>query len=188
MAEPIMDGVLTFLESIGLFSVILPFLLIYVIVFALLEKTMILGVDQIDKDTKIPKKNLNAIFAFSTAFFAILSQQVVSAMNEAIGPIMLVLLIIVLFMMLRGAYKKDDGIEDLTKTQKTIAFWTILITIIMIVLNSIKTDSGQTWLDYIWDYLTSSTNVAFVGAIALLIGFGIFMYWITKDPKKEESD
>ena len=182
-----MNGVLEFLETIGLFSVILPFLLIYVIVFALLEKTMILGVDKIDKDVSIPKKNLNAIFAFSVAFFAILSQQVVSAMNAAIGPIMLVLLLIVLFMMLISAFKKDDGVEELSKTQKKIFFWTVLISIISIALYSIKTDDGTPWLIYIWDYLTSSANASFVGAIVLLIGFGIFMFWITK-PVKEGTD
>lgn len=56
MADSIMHDVLGFLDTIGMFDVILPFLLIYVIVFALLERTMILGYDKIDK-MLVPKKS-----------------------------------------------------------------------------------------------------------------------------------
>lgn len=188
MAGSIMHDVLDFLDVIGMFDVILPFLLIYVIVFALLERTAILGYDKIDKDTKIPKKNLNAIFAFASAFFAILSEKVVSAMNSAIGPIMLVLLIIVLFMLLISSFRSKDGIEELGKGQKKAVVAIILVVIILISLNSIKTDDGDTWLESGWDYVSDHTNTGFVGAVLLLLGMGGFMIWIGSDKKPEKKD
>lgn len=188
MVGSIMHDVLGFLETIGMFDVILPFLLIYVIVFALMERTGILGYDQIDKDgTKIPKKNLNAIFAFASAFFAILSEQVVSAMNSAIGPIMLLLLIIVLFMLLISSFRSEDGIEELKPLQRTVITIVIGITIILIGLNSIKSSGGDSWLEIGWSYVTANTNAGFVGSIVLLIGIGAFVAWIGKDPKPPED-
>ncbi len=186
MADSAMSEVLVFLDKIGMFDVILPFLLIYVMIFALLEKTKILGSDMFEGKA-YSKKNLNAIFAFACGFFAILSEKVVSAMNEAIGPIMLVLLIIVLFMLLYSSFKKDEGMEELGPLQKKVIFGIIFVTIILITLNSLHTENGDTWLEYSWDYITANTNAGFVGAIALLLGIAGFILWIGKDESGGKS-
>ena len=51
---------LSFFETIGIFDVVLPFLLVFTIVFAILEKTKVFGTDDIG-GVKYSKKNLNAI-------------------------------------------------------------------------------------------------------------------------------
>ena len=56
-------GVIVFLEKLGVYDVVLPFLLVFTIVFAILEKTRVLGTDDID-GKPWPKKNLNAVVAF----------------------------------------------------------------------------------------------------------------------------
>ena len=56
-------GVLGFFVDIGIYDVVLPFLLVFTIVFAIFDKTKVLGTEVIDGH-KYPKKNLNAIVAF----------------------------------------------------------------------------------------------------------------------------
>src|SRR3989338_6986549 len=62
MATPFRQ-VIEFFDTIGLFDVVLPFLLVFTIVFAILEKTKVLGTEEID-GKKYTKKNLNAIASF----------------------------------------------------------------------------------------------------------------------------
>ena len=60
MEESVFRGGLAFLEQVGVYDVVLPFLLAFTLVFALLEKTKILGVqkDPYNKDdTKYAKRN-----------------------------------------------------------------------------------------------------------------------------------
>ena len=55
--ESLFRGVLSFFNDIGIYDVILPFLLIFTIVFAILEKTKVLGVEEIE-GKKYTKKSL----------------------------------------------------------------------------------------------------------------------------------
>ena len=105
-----LSDALGFLGRFGFFDVLLPFLLIYVMVFAILERTRIFGTEDAGK-TKAPRSNLNALFAFSIALIAVVSSRVVSTLNSAIGPIMILLVLVVLFLMIVSVFKKDDGIS-----------------------------------------------------------------------------
>jgi len=179
----VMSDVLGFLERLGLFDVLLPFMLIYVMVFALLERTKIFGFDILkigDKEMKVSKQNLNAMFSFAIAFFAILSSQVVQTLHRAIGPVMILLLLIVLFLMLVSVFN-TEGMFDFTKKEHKgwmIGFIVvILISIVLIFLGSIRNGAGQSWLTVFWNFASSQVNTGFVGAIILLlIMVGIIAY------------
>lgn len=110
-------------------------------------------------------------------------------MNSAIGPIMLLMLIIILFMLLISSFKTEQGMEELGSLQKGAISIVILIIIILISLNSIEADDGDTWLETSWDYISDNTNTGFVGAIFLLVGMGAFIMWIGHDkvPKTEKK-
>ena len=69
-------AVIVFLEKLGVYDVVLPFLLVFTIVFAILEKTRVLGTDDVD-GKHLPKKNLNAVVAFVMAFLVIASTSLV---------------------------------------------------------------------------------------------------------------
>ena len=103
-------GGLVFLEQIGVYDVVLPFLLTFTLVFALLEKTKILGVqkDPYSSDkTMHPKKNLNSMVAFVIAFLVIASSQLVAIINEALANFVLLLLLIVCFLVLMGTFYSE---------------------------------------------------------------------------------
>ena len=59
MAETVLGGVIGFFQRIGIYDVVLPFLLTFTIVFAILEKTRVFGVEKIE-GADYPRKNLNS--------------------------------------------------------------------------------------------------------------------------------
>ena len=67
--------IINFFDNIGIFDVVLPFLLVFTIVFALLERTKVFGVEDIE-GKKYTKKNLNSVAAFVIAFLQLLPHQV----------------------------------------------------------------------------------------------------------------
>ncbi|MBW2999610.1 hypothetical protein KY339_02955, partial [Candidatus Woesearchaeota archaeon] len=58
--QTVFRGALDFFAEIGVYDVVLPFLLVFTIVFAVLEKTRILGVEKV-RDHEYSKKPLNAV-------------------------------------------------------------------------------------------------------------------------------
>src|SRR4030043_2440594 len=92
MAEPsTLRGVISFFTDIGIYDVILPFLLIFTLVYAIFDKTKVFGTDTID-GMKYPKKNLNAIAAFAIAFFVIASAQLVEFISKVSSHVVVLLL------------------------------------------------------------------------------------------------
>ncbi len=48
MAETVFRSAISFLNDIGLYDVVLPFLLVFTLVFAILEKTKLLGMSELE--------------------------------------------------------------------------------------------------------------------------------------------
>ena len=71
---------LVFFDQVGLYDVVLPFLLVFTLVFGVLEKSKIFGTEKTadGKNGPYSRKNLNAMVAFCTAFFVVASAQLVS--------------------------------------------------------------------------------------------------------------
>ena len=97
MASPLANAI-EFLQKFGLFDIILPFLLVFTLVFAILEKTKILGVE--DTEKKTPKKNLNSMVAFVTALLVVATNKVVTTINAALPNIILLLVVSFAFLLL----------------------------------------------------------------------------------------
>ena len=74
-------GALEFFQDIGIYDVVLPFLLIFTIVYAIFEKTKVLGTEEIS-GVKFAKKNLNAMVAFVIAFMVVASSKLVEIITE----------------------------------------------------------------------------------------------------------
>ena len=63
-------NVLEFLDTLGVYDVLLPFILVFAIMFAILEKSKVLGTET-KGDVTIPKRNINSLVAFVIAFFVV---------------------------------------------------------------------------------------------------------------------
>lgn len=178
--------VLIFFDSIGLFDVVLPFLLVFTVVFAILEKTKVLGTEEID-GKKYTKKNLNAIASFVIAFLVIAAKELVAIINETVAKAVVVLFFSVLFLLLVGSFHKEEKEPMYLQGPWKIVFMIIVFLAISgIFLDSIKTSDGRTWLQRLGDF-TGSGNDELAGSLILLALVVMFIIYATKEPAKEST-
>lgn len=182
MASPFRE-VLEFLGSIGLFDVVLPFLLVFTIVFAIFEKTKVLGTEEIE-GKKYTKKNLNAIAAFVMAFLVVASSELVEIITSVSSNAVVVLFLSVLFLLLVGSFYKEGETVYLEGGWKIFFMIIVFIAIVGIFLNAIKTSDGRTWLEALVD-VTGSGSDMLIGTIVLLGLMVLFIIYVLKEPSKE---
>ena len=168
---------LTFMDQIGLYDVVLPFLLIFTLVFGVLEKSKIFGEEPGADGKKYTRKNLNAMIAFVTGFFVVASAQLVSLINVFVARMALVLVILVMFMILAASFHgpQDKGF-DLKDFGGKWLMWIVFIATMLIFAD------GVGWLGPAWDYVTNywdSTLMATIALFAVVIGF---IFYMTKSP------
>lgn len=205
MAELAFKGVISFLERIGVYDVVLPFLLVFTLVFAILEKTKVLGTEEIDGN-KYTRKNLNSIMAFVIAFLVVASTNIVKAINEAMANMVLLLALSFCFLLLIGSFLKEEDFPIFLEKGiwRSIFMILMFVGIIVIFLNSFSITSdlmsgnsvicyaGASWLLCGWNWLVMHWQTNFVATIILLVFIIIFMKYIvggseTPSRKKEEE-
>lgn len=176
-----LGSAIDFLVDFGFFDVILPFLLVFTIVFGILEKTRIFGVEKID-DVEYPKKSINSMVAFVIAFFVIATKEIVTALQVSLPKVALILVIVICFLMLVGSFMSDK--EFSFENNK---FWKVFLTIIMFIAVVLIFVDAFGWLDPIIDYIINESNVFLVPLILLVTVIGTIMYVVGGKPKKESS-
>jgi len=182
--ESVFRSVIYFFEDIGIYDVVLPFILIFTIVYAVLEKTKVLGSEDID-GVKYSRRNLNAMTAFVISFLVIASSKLVATINKAMSNVVLLLLLAVSFLLLVGSFMKEekDGVF-LEGWSKGLFMAIMTVGTILVFLNAITTKNGEPWLTWFWDYLGGQWSTNFIAAIILVIVVVLFMYFVVKEPKK----
>ena len=182
----ILTDALVFLESFGFFDVVLPFLLVFTLVFAILEKTKILGVN--DDTAKTAKKNINAMVAFAIGLFVVLATQVI---KESLPLVALVLVIIISLLLLVGSFHgKQEGPFAFEGKLKTRLVTVMVLATLFIFLSAIKTSDGISWLAVAWNFITTSVQGPIVQGL-LLMGaiIGVILYVVNdkKTPTEEKG-
>ncbi len=172
--ESIFRGVIDFMGKIGVYDVILPFLLVFTIIFAILEKTRILGIEKIN-NVEVTRKNLNTIVAFSISFFVIASVQLVGIISSIMANVALILVISVCFLMMVGVFYKDGEFDFAGKHKGWTSAFIIIsfIALIIIFLNAMD------WLQFIVS-LFENWNADWAASIifmAFVIGAIVYITW-----------
>jgi len=172
---------LEFLNEIGLYDVVLPFMLVFTLVFAILEKTRLFGEHEVNGKI-IPKKNLNAIVAVTFGFLVIASTQIVAVINEVLANAALLLIMVVCFMLLAGALHADKGFSLEGKEP-----WMMIMMVIMFGGISLIFLNSLGWLQFALELL-QNLDVEWVSSLVFFaIVIGLIMF-ITKDPKGSGKD
>ncbi len=185
MASPLQNAI-DFLREFGLFDIVLPFLLVFTLVFAILEKTKVLGVE---KDEKTPKKNLNAMVAFVFAMIVVATNKIVTTINMALPNVVLLLVVFVAFLLLVGLFSKTGELDFKERHPKYYSFFIFIsvVTIFFIFLGSINTSSGQSWLNFAWDYVANNFEGAAVSSLIFLVILIGAIYWVIGNPKNQNQ-
>lgn len=103
--------VFQWLVDLGFVEVILPFLLVFTLTYAVLQKTRVLG-EEGEKDKKKPKKKLNAMMAFVLGFFAVLATHLLNVINVLIGYLVLLLVVGLLLAIVLGLAGAEGGYKN----------------------------------------------------------------------------
>ena len=96
--------VFQWLVDFGFVDVILPFLLVFTLTYAVLQKTRVLG-----EEDKKPKKRLNAMLAFVLGFFAVLATHMLNVVNILLGYLVLLMIVGLLLAIVLGLAGAEGG-------------------------------------------------------------------------------
>jgi hypothetical protein len=179
-------GVIDFFDTVGLYDVVLPFILVFTIVFAILEKTKVLGTEKMG-DKEFTRKNLNAMVSFVVSFLVVASSKLVEIITTVSSQVVILLLLSVLFLMLVGSFYKDAEGGYLTGGWQAFFMFVMFIGIVLIFMGAIKDSKGNSWLDVFWAFISRGQGGNAVGSIVLLILLILLIVYVVRAPKGAEK-
>ena len=179
--ESAFRGMISLLNKLGVYDIILPFLLVFTIIFAILEKTRIFGVEKISGHD-MGKKNINAMVAFVIAFLVIASTKLVGIINEVMANVVLLIILGVCFLLLVGVFFGDKEFNSMKELPvlTQILIYLMAIGLIVIFLNALG------WLQYIFD-LFENINADWAASLIFIVVIIGFIVWITYTPEKKKE-
>jgi len=166
------------LDSWGLTDVMLPFLLIFVIIFALMAKTKILGED---------KKKYNLIIALVIGLLVVIPHvlnvyppeaDVVEIMNKALPQVSLIAVAVIMLLILIGLFGGEAKWMG-----SSLSGWIAIVAFIAVLI--IFGGAAGWWYNWSWFY--RFFGVETVAIIIMLLVFAIIVWWITRGEGKAEQ-
>ena len=166
------------LIDIGFYRVFLPFILVYAVVFAILEKSKIFSGGEAERENV---RNVNSVIAFVFGLFVVASIQTVTYIQSLITNIVVFIIFILVVLILLAFIFGDEYVQLLQDEHGKLKGWVAwtVASIVLIVALSVLFSVLGVW-DYViglWDEYYDS-DVVTTGVILLLIG-GVII-WITK--------
>ena len=178
----VLGDAVTLLQDFGFFDVILPFLLVFTIVFGILEKTKIFGTEE-HGGKQYTKKNINAMVAFVIAFFVLAAKEIVASLQQSLPMVSLILVAIICFLMLIGSFasgKEEFNFLTLFKGWQGFLAGLFFLSVIAIFFQSFG------WLDPIIDYVTGRGQDVFIVIVFLGI-VGSVVYFVFNAGSEEKA-
>ena len=177
------------MKDIGFFDVILPFLLVYAIVYAVLEKSRIFYLNKGDSEDK-NLKGVSMIVSFVISIFSVASLTFVSWTQSFLAYVSFGLIFFVGLMIVLGLIFGDDWIvffKDGDKWNMKVLYVFGAIIVILGVIFAINSMDIDLDLDIADTIGNSSSDII---SILVIVGIVLILYFISKeDPsKKEEKD
>jgi Kef-type K+ transport system membrane component KefB len=166
------------LKESGIADILLPFILIFTLIFAVLQKSHILGKD---------KKNYNVIVALVMGLAVVIphvtgsypvGRDVVDILNNALPNVSLVVVVILMVLLVVGVFGFNINLAG-----SSLGGWIALLAAIIVVYIF---GSAAEWYDYPpWLYwLQDPSTQTFI--IVILI-FAIIIWFVTREQQSDED-
>ena len=176
MASRGLESFVLILENWGLTDVLLPFMLIFVIIYAIFQKTKVLGEG---------KKNLNTVVALVVALLVVIphvtgrfpaNADPVIIINDALPQVSLVLVAIIFLLVMIGVFGQDSVMLGLSMPG-WIAFFSFIVIII------IFGGAAGWWSGSFGSTLENFFGTEAIAVAVMLLVFGIIIAWVTSEGK-----
>ena len=163
------------LETWGVADIILPFLLIFTIIFAIMQKAKILGDD---------KKNMNVIIALIIGLLVVIPHitgsyppggDVVDIMNQALPNISIILVAIIALFLLLGLF----GFEFADKMSGLVGAFSVIA--VLYVFGAAAGWWGS------WDWLLITFGEDVITLVVIILVFAVLIWYITNDDSKKTA-
>jgi len=172
------------LIDIGFYNVILPFLLVYVVIFAILEKSKIFSTN--DGSDKNQVKNVNSIIAFVFGLFVVASIQTVRYLQNLILDIVIIIIFILCVLILLAFIFGEDYDKLFRNSEGKVKgwiSWSIGLIVFFVAIYILFNILGI-WTT-IGNWFNSTSLGSDFGTYLVLIIIGFIIYAVTKDDGKK---
>ncbi|MFH1916087.1 MAG: hypothetical protein ABIJ21_02380 [Nanoarchaeota archaeon] len=179
------ENFMVYLDQIGVADVLLPFILIFTIIFAILQKTKIFG------ETKDGKahRNFDTVVALVMGLAVVIPHvmgryppgaDIVEIMNNALPNISLIIVAILMLLLIIGIFGHDINLAG-----SPIGGWFVILAILIVGFifgRAAGWFQGPGWLGFLDDPETQTL-------VVIILVFGIIVWFVTKDdtPKDKEQ-
>ena len=166
------------LDSWGLTDVMLPFLLIFVVIFAILQKAKIVGDE---------KKKFNLVFSLVVALLVVVPHvlnvyppeaDVVEIMNKALPQVSIFAVAIVMLLILIGLFGGEAKWAS-----GSLSGWVAIIAFLVVLI--IFGNAAGWWTT--WSWLDTILGEETIAIIVMILVFAIIVWWITGVDKESEG-
>jgi len=181
------EGVISILKNFGFFDIILPFILIYALIFGILAKTQILG-DPFEKENEARARFVRSIISLislSIAFLVVGAYNVVIRIQEFVPYAVLYILSVFILLVSMGAFYLPTGKID----EKDFEKYRRVILVISIIIFSILTlvSFGFVSIQSIKSGLETGLDNELIGLLVVFGFIAFVVYWLTRGEKEEEK-
>ena len=188
VVNPLENAVLL-LQDFGFFSVILPFILVYALIFGLLTNIKLFGSDD-------SSKTVNQVIALSVGAFVITSTDAVNNLAAIIPQAGFLLVVSLLLLMVLGIFGFKSTFDsllgpDLTFSRQIVAL--IIVTVFLLIIDA-GLETGIPLIRPFSEFLVGQFSLisgeAFgtVAALALLLGFPLAIIYLLGKSTKSSDD
>ena len=148
------------LENVGAFDIVLPFLLVFAITFALLQKINLFGKD--DNDNK--GKRISAIVAVVMAFFLVSQTTLVDLIKDFLPRVSMIILVLLMLLLVVGVFVKSSEWGD------NLLSIGVVVSILLVIW-AIGAAAG--WNVPLIDQITEQDI-----AVLLMVGVFVLVIWL----------
>lgn len=172
------------LVDIGLYDVFLPFILVYAVVFAILEKSRIFEKEDNDKNAR----SVNSVIAFVFGLFVVASIQTVIYIQSLIVNIVVFLIFILVVMIALGFIFGKDFFKHIFEDGKNKVLIWIVAGIILLVSVGVLFSVLGVW-DWFFDWFDFDVDNSDITSWIVVLLIGAVIYWVTKsDSNSQKSE
>jgi hypothetical protein len=176
MAGSLVERLMEAMERQGFIDVVFPFLLIFTIMFAMLQKTQVLGKD---------KKNFNVVIALVTSLLVVIPHVTnrypvdadpIIILNSALPQVSLVIVAVLFLLILIGVFGQDKVFLGLAAPG-----WVMFISLGIII--AIFGGAAGWWDGKFERWMISWFGPDAIAIFIMILVFAIIISFITSEPK-----